>query len=108
MRFAAEKSVNDLQFAWWDSPAPGVNADRFATVSTSTFNIAPGRYRLELTSDDGARLYLDGKRLIDHWNVHEPAVDEVEVNLSGQHTLRIEHFDAGGFSTLGLRMRAGR
>ncbi len=108
MRFAAEKSVNDLQFAWWDSPAPGVNTDRFATVSTSTFNIAPGRYRLELSSDDGARLYLDGKRLIDHWTVHEPAVDEVEVDLGGQHTLRIEHFDAGGFSTLGLRIRAGR
>lgn len=101
----AEKSADNLHFAWWDSPAPGVNSDRFTTVSTTTFNIAPGRYLLELSSDDGARLYLDGKRLIDHWDVHEPAVDEVEVTLDGQHTLRVEHFDEGGFATLGLRLR---
>lgn len=101
----AEKNAEELHFAWWDSPAPGINADRFFTVSTATFDIAPGRYLLELTSDDGARLYLDGKRLIDHWDVHEPAVDEVPVTLGGAHTLRVEHFDAGGFSTLGLRIR---
>lgn len=102
---AAEKSATGLHFAWWDSPAAGVQPDRFATVSTSTFDIDPGRYILELTSDDGARLYLDGKRLIDHWDVHEPAVDEVEVTLAGRHTLRVEHFDSGGFATLGLRIR---
>ncbi len=26
-----------------------------------------GRYRLEVAGDDGYRLYLDGKRVIDHW-----------------------------------------
>lgn len=102
----AEKTVRDLYFAWWGSPAEGVQADNFATISTTTFDIAPGRYMLELTSDDGARLYLDGKRLINHWDVHEPAVDEIEVELGGRHTLRIEHFEATGFSTLDFRMRA--
>ncbi|MEZ4941632.1 MAG: right-handed parallel beta-helix repeat-containing protein [Saprospiraceae bacterium] len=97
--------VPELYFAWWGSPAEGVPADSFATVATSSFDIAPGRYAIELTSDDGARLYLDGNRLIDHWDVHEPAVDEIEVALGGRHTLRIEHFEAGGFATLGLRMR---
>jgi len=105
---AAEKKADDLYFAWWDSPAAGVQADSFATVSGTSFDIAPGRYRIELTSDDGARLYLDGKRLIDHWDVHEPAVDEVEVALGGHHTLRVEHFDAGGFSTLDFRLGPAR
>lgn len=104
---AAEKTVQDLYFAWWGSPAEGVQADRFATVSTTTFDIAPGRYVIELTSDDGARLYVDGKRLIDHWDIHEPAVDEIEVELGGTHTIRIEHVEAGGFGTLDFRMRAG-
>ncbi len=102
---AAQKTAADLAFDWWDSPAPGVQADHFATVSTTAFDIAPGRYHLELTSDDGARLYLDGKRLIDHWDVHEPAVDEVNVSLGGHHIIRIEHFDAGGFATLDFRLR---
>ncbi len=102
----AEKTVSDLYFAWWGSPAAGVQADNFATVSTTTFDIAPGRYAIELTSDDGARLYIDGKRLIDHWDIHEPAVDEIEVELGGTHTIRIEHFEAAGFGTLDFRMRA--
>ncbi len=102
---AAEKKVSELYFAWWGSPAEGVQADKFATVSTTDFDIAPGRYVLELTSDDGARLYLDGRRLIDHWDVHEPAVDEVDVQLGGRHSLRVEHFEAGGFGTLDFRMR---
>ncbi|MCC6460285.1 MAG: right-handed parallel beta-helix repeat-containing protein [Saprospiraceae bacterium] len=101
----AEQKASELYFAWWESPAPGlVDAEHFATLATSTFSIAPGRYRFELTSDDGARLYLDGRRLIDHWDVHEAATDEVEVTLGGQHTLRIEHLEAGGFATLGFRM----
>lgn len=102
---AAEKTVNELAFAWWDAPAGGVAADRFATVSTATFEIAPGQYKIELGSDDGARLYLDGRRLIDHWDVHEPETDEIEVTLGGRHTIRIEHFDAGGFATLDFRIR---
>lgn len=101
----AEKMVGDLAFAWWGSPAEGVQEDKFATVSTTEFDIAPGNYVIELTSDDGARLYLDGKRLIDNWDIHEPETDEITVTLGGHHRIGIEHFDAGGFSTLGFRIR---
>ena len=102
---AAEKQVNDLYFAWWDKPAEGVNEDRFATVSTTEFTIAPGEYTMELTSDDGVRLYLDGKLIIDNWDVHEPETDEIKVRLDGKHNIRIEHFEAGGFGTLGWRLK---
>lgn len=102
---AMEKTANELAFAWWGSPGEGVNEDRFATQSTTAFDIAPGEYVIELTSDDGARLFLDGKLLIDNWNVHEPTTDEITVRLGGQHRIEIEHFDAGGFSTLDFRMR---
>ncbi len=101
----AEKSATELAFAWWDKPMDGVQADKFATISTTELEIQTGQYILELTSDDGARLYLDDKLLIDNWDVHEPETDEVTVSLGGRHTLRIEHFDAGGFSTLDFRMR---
>ncbi|MBL7826034.1 MAG: right-handed parallel beta-helix repeat-containing protein, partial [Saprospiraceae bacterium] len=97
-----KKSVDDLYFAWWGSPGAGVQEDRFATLSTSEFTIAPGEYAFTLTSDDGVRLYLDGKLLIDHWNIHEPETDEVRVKLGGKHQLRIEHFEGGGFGTLGF------
>lgn len=101
----AEKTDSKwLNYAWWDSPAEGVPADKFATQSTTSFDIAPGNYVFELSSDDGARLYLDDRLLMDHWDAHEPATDEVKVTLGGKHRIRIEHYDAGGFSTLAFRM----
>ena len=99
-----EQQTNELWMAWWGAPAPGVNADQFATVSTSRFTIPKGKYTFTLTSDDGVRLYLDGKLLLDRWDIHEPATDRLEVELNGQHDLRIEHFDATGFGTLDFRI----
>lgn len=97
-------STNDLWFGWWGAPVPNVPADHFATISTTTLEVEPGGYAFVLTSDDGARLYLDGKKLIDHWEVHEPFTDRVSVQLYGKHTLEIEHFDITGFSTLDFRL----
>lgn len=104
-RFVAEMKVQDLYFAWWDAPAPGVQADRFATVSTTSFDMAPGKYQISLTSDDGVRMLLDGKKVIENWDVHEPETDEITVELGGHHTIEIEHFDASGFSTLDFRIK---
>ena len=94
----------ELYFTWWESPGAGLQADRFATVSQADFEIKKGRYKMRLTSDDGARLWLDDQLLIDHWDIHEPATDEIEVELGGRHHLEIRHFEAGGFGTLAWRL----
>ncbi len=94
----------ELHYAWWGAPAPGVDAEHFATFAETEFDIAKGNYILSLTSDDGAKLYLDGELLIDHWNIHEPATDEIQVTLGGTHRLEIAHFEGGGFATLDFRM----
>ncbi|MCC6723996.1 MAG: right-handed parallel beta-helix repeat-containing protein [Saprospiraceae bacterium] len=101
----ATKTTDDLYFAWWGKPAEGVAEDKFATFAEAEFDMDPGDYAIELTSDDGARLFLDGKLLIDRWNVHEPATDEVRVRLGGHHKIEVEHFDGGGFATLDFKWR---
>ena len=97
--------MDDLYFAWWGSPAEGVSEDKFATFAESEFDMEPGEYVIELTSDDGIRLFLDGKKIIERWDIHEPAVDEVQVKLGGHHKLELEHFEGGGFATLDFRWR---
>jgi len=43
------------------------------------------------------RLYLDGQPIIDEWREQAAIVCSVELNLSaGQHTLRMEFFEAAG------------
>ena len=94
-----------LAYSWWDSPGGEVHPDRFATVARSQFNVSQGEYIFSVTSDDGVKVYLDDKMIIDHWDIHVPATDEILVNLNGQHEIRIEHFEGGGFSTLNFLMK---
>lgn len=104
----ASKSVTDLVFAWWGAPAPGMQPDRFAAFAATNFEMAPGRYKITMTSDDGLRLYLDGRLIIDRWSIHEPETDEVVVELGGRHHLEAEYFDAGGFAALSFRIEPVR
>lgn len=57
-----------------------------------------GEYTLTLKTDDGCRLYLDDKKLIDSW-VDRPATDDkVLVNLEAgkRYKIKVEYFDGGG------------
>ncbi len=101
---AYAETTGELYYAWWGSPAAGVNEDRFATFAQTDFEIAEGSYILHLTSDDGVKLFLDGQLIFERWNIHEPTTDDIEVKLGGRHHIELEHFDNGGFATLGLHI----
>jgi hypothetical protein len=60
-----------------------------------------------LTSDDGSRLTVGGRLLIDHDGLHgATAKESAAVELAaGAHPLLIEHFDAGGSRSLRLEWR---
>ncbi len=64
---------------------------------------ADGLYRLIIVSDDGSRLFLDGKLLIDHDGNHPPKPAGGLTKLQkGLHPLRIEYFQGNGEKSLGL------
>jgi hypothetical protein len=85
------------------SPAPGVPAGHFALLATTKFQVPEGRYQFRTVSDDGIRLFLDGKEIISRWNHHGPTPDEVTVSLDpGPHTLRVEYCQEDGAAVLRL------
>ncbi|MEZ4702519.1 MAG: NosD domain-containing protein [Rhodothermales bacterium] len=90
----------DLGYQWYGSPGHDLPANHFATVSTGTFAVPPGRYVLDLTSDDGVRVWLDGTLIHDDWTYHPPKLERIPLTLSGRHELRIEHFEIDGYATL--------
>ena len=92
--------TTDLAYTWWRSPGNEIAPDKFGTFAKTEFEIEAGKYKIQITSDDGLRFYNDGKLLIDHWDIHVPETDEIEVDLNGKHTFEIEHFEGGGFATL--------
>ena len=80
-------------------PAPGIGLTHFSVRWTGTLT-APvtGTYQLNFTSDDGCRLFFDGKPVIDDWEPEGRTPHPVTLDLTAGHTypLRIEYFQAGG------------
>jgi len=75
---------------------PGVT-DRFewfAIDYTGRFWIdPPGNYQFQLMSDDGAKLYIDGRPVADNDGIHPPRQKIVTANLSGGiHRIRVSYF----------------
>lgn len=95
-----------LDYASGGAFAAGLPNDRFATIAEGELDIAPGEYVIELTTDDGARLWLDGKEIIrDAWKYQGPTQYTADVKLGGKHKLRVEHFEIGGYAALKVKIR---
>jgi azurin len=73
--------------------------NEFGVVFTGKLN-APrkGSYRFYLTGDDGVRIKIDGKTVVEYDGIH-PAGDIKEGSIqleAGDHELRYEYFQGGG------------
>jgi hypothetical protein len=86
---------------------PDLPKDHVATRAEGTFTVPAGEYAVELTTDDGARLWLDDKPLVeDAWHYQAPTLYTRSVRLaSGSHRLRVEHFQIDGYATLKLEIK---
>ena len=84
-----------VDFAWGKgAPADGVNADGFSVRWTATPNLAAGNYRFKVTVDDGARLWVGDKLIIDKWRVQAPTTYTGEVTLpAGATPVRLEYYE---------------
>lgn len=53
----------------------------------------PGAYSFRILSDDGTRLYVDGKPVVDNDGVHKARSQQGVVQLSpGSHQLTLDYF----------------
>jgi hypothetical protein len=97
--FKTEKT-RTLAYDWYGAFGKDMPKDSVATLAEGSFTIPRGNYQLHVTSDDGVKVWLDGKLVIDHWQAHEPEYKSVAVSLGGSHKLKVEHYEGSGFSTL--------
>lgn len=86
----------DINFASTQDDWPGTPFKEFFYIRwTGTIRVpAEGKYTFFLVSDDGSRLFIDGKQILDNGGAH--AMEEVSGNLqltAGDHTLKVEFFE---------------
>ncbi len=98
-----------VDFRWTTgSPAPGFPDDRFSTRWTGSLVAdVSGRYSLSLSSNDGGRLYLDDKLVVDLWADHATLTGAavVELKAGEPRRLRVEHYESRGHADARLGWR---
>lgn len=87
-----------LEFNWGTgSPAGGIGQDNFSVRWTRSLNLDRGRYRFTTTTDDGVRLWVNGRLLIDKWFDQAATTYSGEIDLPGGPVdIRMEYYDQVG------------
>jgi hypothetical protein len=87
-----------IDFDWGEgAPAGDLPDDGFSVRWSGRISFEPGIYLLYAQADDGIRVYLDGKTVIDQWHVSNGQdVYAVDLPLNGVHKVVIDYFEATG------------
>jgi beta-glucosidase len=93
------KTDEIIDFHWGSNSPKGVDDDYFSIRWTGQLK-APktGKYMLGVNSDDGTRLYINGKMIVDNWGKHAMLTQAAEVDLEeGEPVdIRIDYYEDNG------------
>ncbi|MCX7987588.1 MAG: glycoside hydrolase family 3 C-terminal domain-containing protein [Bacteroidales bacterium] len=90
------------------SPDPSIKPNFFSVRWTGWLKVPEsGDYVLSTLSDDGVRLYLDDKLVIDNWTNHGPLIDQFFCKLTAGkfYKIRLEFYEDGGGAVLKLGLK---
>ena len=98
---AALKRVDpQVNFDCGGAPADGLPEDQFSVRWSGTVQSpATGRFTFYTESDDGVRLWVDGRLLIDNWTDHAPTEDksvEFAMQDGQRYDIVLEFYENGG------------
>lgn len=80
--------------------------DRFGIVATTRLRLPEGRYLLRTLSDDGIRVRIDDRTVIENWTWHGPTGDVAVFTVpeEGEISIEVEHFELDGSSVLKVEL----
>ena len=100
-----EMKTNQLEFASGGAPFPTVPGNNFITMADGIVNVSAGDYTLNVTTDDGVRIWVDDKLVLDEWRWQGPTPYSRELKLGGRHRIRVEHYEIDGYTALKVELR---
>ncbi|HEX6053034.1 MAG TPA: right-handed parallel beta-helix repeat-containing protein [Gemmatimonadaceae bacterium] len=100
------RQAGRLDYMWYRPTMPGLPQERFAIEATGSVTLGAGTYTLRTISDDGVRVWVDGRLAIDSWTPHESKVDHVSLG-AGRHDIRVQYYQLRGWTELRLEILRG-
>lgn len=107
------KLDTDINFDWGNRglPVDGVAHDNFSVRWSGKIQpLYTESYNLKTIADDGIRLWINGKLIIDDWTTHSAKVDNAKIDLqAGQmYDIKIEYYQEDGLSRAELYWSSDR
>ncbi len=80
-----------------DSPMPGMPRDFFSIRWTTQVHLEEDDYLFCAMSDDGARIWVDGTRVLDEWHPNNGVAYCGRQHVkTGNHDIKVEYYEEGG------------
>ncbi|MDR3690797.1 MAG: glycoside hydrolase family 31 protein [Fimbriimonas sp.] len=95
------RTDDKIDFDWGDrAPADGIPQEHFSARWTGILGPVPtaGEYRITTKNDDGVRVYIDGRLVVDDWKAEDTASNTATVSFEAgsTHTFRVEYMQLTG------------
>jgi alpha-D-xyloside xylohydrolase len=100
-----------VDFDWRGAPGPGLGHDDFCVRWSGLVRAeAAGEYEFATSTDDGARLWVNGKLLLDDWTTHPAKTLRGRVTLEAGrlYPIRMEFYQERGEAVARLAWRLPR
>ncbi|PFY16234.1 PA14 domain-containing protein [Bacillus toyonensis] len=99
--------IDKLNFDWGAKSPGAVQVDNFSARFTKTETFEQGNYYFEAMADDGVRVYVDDKKIIDSWgSIGGNDVRSVTVPITaGDHKVKVEYLELSGNAKLRVDYR---
>lgn len=95
-----------LDLMWFRPAVRELPQARWALEAAGTVTLPAGEYTLRTISDDGIRVWVDGRLVIDNWDLHGSEVDYAPLS-GGRHDVRVRYFQVDGWTELRLDVLRG-
>lgn len=104
-----DRSIN---FDWEnDSPDKSLPSDHFSVRWTGVMKVDnPGIYSFKVKGDDGFRMWIDDKLIIDEWNdqASKSCIKTINLNEKRDYNIRLEYYEDAGQASINLAYKDGR
>ena len=94
--------VPNVNFNWGSSGPSQVSADGFSLRFTRRISVSPAYYQFTAVADDGIRVWVDGKLIINAWPANPGQSYVVGQVLTGEHDLQVEYYEQSGLANVRL------
>ena len=83
--------------------------DHFGMIARTRLPLKKGAWQFSTLSDDGVRVSVDGRPVIENWGWHGPTRDTGQLKLAADQTvdITVEHFQIDGYAVLEFSVAPG-